>query len=130
MPSSEIDSAAIEGLEHTAGYTSKRGVSLVMAAEATAEQVRDGLAHSFTLRAWDPVAYPPAADVIGQQNPEEILRRDWIVMERGDGEVLIAAARIKDPEQIATITRELDLASPPAKASTTASARRTGMTCR
>lgn len=108
MPSSEIDSAAIEGLEHTAGYTSKRGVSLVMAAEATAEQVRDGLAHSFTLRAWDPVAYPPAADVIGQQNPEEILRRDWIVMERGDGEVLIAAARIKDPEQIATITRELD----------------------
>lgn len=103
-----VDVAAQPELEYTAGYLSKPGVSLVMAAEATAEQVRDGLAHNFSLRAWDPVAYLPAAEIVAQQNPEEILRRDWIVMERGESEVLIAAARIKTPEQIETITRELD----------------------
>jgi glycosyltransferase XagB len=100
---------ALPAVEFQPGYVSRPGVRLVFASLATPEQVRDGLAHHFGLRSVDPVATPPAAEFLAQQNAHEIVRRDWIIMDSGASGVLVACARLYDSDQVAQIAQALDV---------------------
>lgn len=108
----EVETTAAAGdgdIRYTFGSISVPRRSLVLSPFATAEQVRELMAHNFGLPFVDFALDMPQAGLLDEQSALGVVDRDWLLMERGPGDALIAGPRIPTLAQRDAIASALDV---------------------